>query len=141
MQATGESNPLPSSSPPLSPPSMGLGLGSAPKDNGLKARKKLPTPKEMVAHYESKGMQPHEASLKVIDDLQNLLLRVVNTNNNNTNLNTRLLRLESKLDSKPGYPQTLAIGIVSGAVIRVFPQVAASVTHIWNSVRASTTST
>ncbi|KAI3821002.1 hypothetical protein L1987_08558 [Smallanthus sonchifolius] len=116
MQGTGESN----------------GGDGAPFI-GEKGRKKLPSPKEMVAHYESKGMQPQEASLKVIDDLQNLLLRVVSTKKTKSDINT-LRRLESKLDSKPGYPQTLAIGIVSGAVVRVLPQIA----HIWNYVRSST---
>ncbi|KVI05800.1 uncharacterized protein LOC112509857 [Cynara cardunculus var. scolymus] len=156
MQGTGESNPLSSATADSPPSSIGLGMGMgmgmgigaamrAEKDKGRKPRKKLPTPKEMIAHYESKGMQSQEASLKVIDDLQNLLMRVVTTaKNTNTNLdpiNSRLLRLESKLDSKPGYTQTLGIGIVSGAVIRVFPQVAASVVHIWNCVRESTSST
>ncbi|XP_071687928.1 uncharacterized protein [Rutidosis leptorrhynchoides] len=97
----------------------------------------------MVAHYESKGMQPQEASLKVIQDLQDLLLKVVVTNKKNYNnhkpddVATTIRRLESKLNSKPGYPQTLAIGIVSGAVFHILPQVAASVANIWNSVNSS----
>ncbi|GJW40645.1 SPIRAL1-like protein 1 [Tanacetum coccineum] len=100
-----------------------------------KNMKKLPSAKEMVAHYESKGMDTQEASLKVIDDLQNLLLKVVVVNNNtkkkNSNSDEVLKRMESKLDSKPGYPQSIAIGFLSGGV-------AASVAHIWNSVRSST---
>ncbi|KAF5767054.1 hypothetical protein HanXRQr2_Chr15g0722691 [Helianthus annuus] len=115
------------------PPPRPIGLGGA---RGEKGKKKLPSPKEMVAHYESKGMQPQEASLKVIDDLQNLLLRVVTTKKTNDINNHHLLRLESKLDSKPGYPQTLAIGVVSGAVVHALPHLAS----IWNYVRSSTSS-
>lgn len=103
-----------------------------------KNMKKLPSAKEMVAHYESKGMDTQEASLRVIDDLQNLLLKVVAVNNSKnkekrsySNVDEVLKRMESKLDSKPGYPQSIAIGFLSGGV-------AASVTHIWNSVRSST---
>nr|XP_043617918.1 uncharacterized protein LOC122589667 [Erigeron canadensis] len=107
-------------------------------DAGAAARKKLPSPREMVAHYESKGMQPHEASLKVIDDLQNLLFKVVTTNKNapatkEQELERTLGRLESKLDSKPGFPQTLAIGFLSGAI---FPQLA----NIFNNARLSSSS-
>ncbi|KAL7605741.1 hypothetical protein Lser_V15G18278 [Lactuca serriola] len=153
MQGTGVSKSIGASStaaPPPPPPIRGVGLGpratmADEKEKARKglAKKKLPTAKEMVAHYESQGMQPQEASLKVIDDLQNLLLRVVNTSkkNNMDAINNRLLRLESKLDSKPGFPQTLAIGVLSGTVVHVFPQVVSSVAHIWNSVRSSTSST
>ncbi|CAH1422545.1 unnamed protein product [Lactuca virosa] len=152
MQGTGVSKSIGASSTaaPPPPPIRGVGLGpratmADEKEKARKglAKKKLPTAKEMVAHYESQGMQPQEASLKVIDDLQNLLLRVVNTSkkNNMDAVNNRLLRLESKLDSKPGFPQTLAIGVLSGTVVHVFPQVISSVAHIWNSVRSSTSST
>ncbi|XP_076899947.1 uncharacterized protein LOC143553948 [Bidens hawaiensis] len=130
-------------------PGKGGAAAGAPPVTGLKprtmkaetqkVRAKLPSPKEMVAHYESKGMQPPEASLKVIDDLQNLLLRVVSAKKTN-DINSHLLRIESKLDSKPGYPQTLAIGVVSGAVFHVWPRVAASVASVWNSVRSVTNS-
>ncbi|KAI3521697.1 hypothetical protein L1887_11169 [Cichorium endivia] len=149
MQGTGVSKSIGASSAAVPPPpvrGVGLGPGPRPTTAGEKERKglakKLPTAKEMVAHYESQGMQPQDASLKVIDDLQNLLLRVVGTTkkNNTDAVNTRLLRLESKLDSKPGFPQTLAIGVVSGTVVHVFPQIAASVAQIWNSVRSSTSS-
>ncbi|KAL4583986.1 hypothetical protein LXL04_008574 [Taraxacum kok-saghyz] len=152
MQGTGGSKSIGASSaafPPPPPPVRGVGLGqrqtmAGENEKGRKGlAKKLPTAKEMVAQYESQGMQPQEASFKVIDDLQNLLLRVVSTSkkNNMDTVNNRLLRLESKLDSKPGFPQTLAIGILSGTVVHVFPQVVSSVAHIWNSVRSSTSST
>ncbi|KAD3336187.1 hypothetical protein R6Q59_028584 [Mikania micrantha] len=135
MEGSGESNGGASSA---AAPVPLIGLGASM----MKGRKKLPSPKEMVAHYESKGMQPQEASLKVIDDLQNLLLRVVTSKKASTSGSDAhiLRRLESKLDSKPGYPQTLAIGIVSGAVVHALPHVAASIANIWNSVRSSTTS-
>ncbi|XP_076955126.1 uncharacterized protein LOC143629852 [Bidens hawaiensis] len=121
------------------PPATGLRPKAMAGGDKQKVRAKLPSPKEMVAHYESKGMQPQEASLKVIDDLQNLLLRVISAKKTN-DVNSHLLRIESKLDSKPGYPQTLAIGVASGAVFHVLPRVAAAVANVWNSVRSATSS-
>lgn len=50
-------------------------------------------------------------------------------------INNRLQRLESKLDSKPGFPQTLGIGVLSGIIVHVIPQVVSSIAHIWNSVQ------
>ncbi|KAK4355012.1 hypothetical protein RND71_027206 [Anisodus tanguticus] len=55
-------------------------------------------------------------------------------------INARLLSLDMKVDSKPGYPQTLAIGLASGSLLQVLPRVAESVGQIWNTVRSATNS-
>lgn len=142
-------------SPPLSPP-------LPTKKNPKKSTKKLPTPTEMIAHYESKGLNTQEASLKVIEDLQKALFRklVVDNNRNSGNagegngsvsssrkldvINSRLMNLEMKVDMKPGYPQALAIGVASGAVLNgigaVVPHLASSVANLWDAVRSFTRS-
>lgn len=114
----------------------------------------LPSPREMITHYESKGMDAQEASLKVIEDLQNALFRRLvlerkkmkkaggggdstSSSQKLDVINSRLINLDLKLDSKPGYPQTLAIGVASGTLLHgigtIIPHLAASVAHIWNS--------
>ncbi|KAL8110618.1 uncharacterized protein LOC141670756 [Apium graveolens] len=137
-------------SPPLSPP---LPTNKTPP-------KKLPTPTELVAHYESKGLNPQEASLKVIEDLQKALFRKLVLENKNRKsgspgetgngsvsssrkldvINSRLMNLEMKVDMKPGYLQSLAIGVVSGAAVNgigaVVPHLASSVGNLWNAVRS-----
>ncbi|KAH0704908.1 hypothetical protein KY290_009625 [Solanum tuberosum] len=122
-----------------------------------KVTRKLPSARELVSHYESQGIDSQEASFKVIEDLQGALFRVISTSrndknhNNNRNvssetsrkldiINARLLSLDMKVDSKPGYPQTLAIGMASGGLLQVLPRVAESVFQIWNSVRNATNS-
>ncbi|TMX03537.1 hypothetical protein EJD97_015791 [Solanum chilense] len=122
-----------------------------------KVTRKLPSARELVSHYESQGIDSQEASFKVIEDLQGALFRVISTSrndknrNNNRNvssetsrkldvINARLLSLDMKVDSKPGYPQTLAIGMASGGLLQVLPRVAESVVQIWNSVRNATNS-
>ncbi|XP_004252873.1 uncharacterized protein [Solanum lycopersicum] len=122
-----------------------------------KVTRKLPSARELVSHYESQGVDSQEASYKVIEDLQGALFRVISTSrndknrNNNRNvssetsrkldvINARLLSLDMKVDSKPGYPQTLAIGMASGGLLQVLPRVAESVVQIWNSVRNATNS-
>ncbi|KAI7986393.1 hypothetical protein LOK49_LG14G02266 [Camellia lanceoleosa] len=129
-------------------------------------KRKLPTAQELIAYYESQGMESKEASVKVIEDLQKaLFFRITSSsssrgisNSSDTKkkmvmaetsrkqldvINARLINLEMKLDSKPGYPQTLAIGVASGATLRglgtLFPHVAAAFSHIWNAVRSITT--
>ncbi|KAG6668940.1 hypothetical protein CIPAW_01G207600 [Carya illinoinensis] len=42
-------------------------------------KRKLPTPQELISHYESQGLDPQEASTKVIEDLQNALYRVISS--------------------------------------------------------------
>ncbi|KAM3337385.1 hypothetical protein P3S68_031710 [Capsicum galapagoense] len=117
-----------------------------------KVTRKLPSPRELISHYESQGLDSQEASLKVIEDLQGALFRVISSSRNDKNRNNnrnassetsrkldvihaRLLSLDMKVDSKPGYPQTLAIGMTSGVLLQVLPRVAESVVQIWNNVR------
>ncbi|KAJ1405350.1 hypothetical protein SESBI_25899 [Sesbania bispinosa] len=88
-------------------------------------KKKLPTPKELVSHYESQGMDPQEASMKVIEDLQKALFGVISSGRGKKDkllsessrkmdaVNNRLTVLDMKLDSKPGYAETFAIGLAS----------------------------
>nr|GMC73019.1 hypothetical protein DM860_014292 [Ipomoea batatas] len=117
--------------------------------------KKMPGPKEMVSHYESQGMGTEEASLKVIEDLQKVLFRMAVTSRENggatgsaagttsrklESINSRLISLDMKMDSKPSYPQTLAIGVASGALVQLFPHVAGAAVNIWNAVRSATKS-
>ncbi|KAK3015899.1 hypothetical protein RJ639_007635 [Escallonia herrerae] len=122
-------------------------------------KRKLPSPRELIAHYESQGMETQDASIKVIEDLQNAVFRLVaGRANGNSNrkaggetpplsrkldvISSRLVNLEMKVDSKPGYAQTLAIGVASGALLRgvgsVIPHVAGALAQIWNSVRTAT---
>ncbi|XP_063948976.1 uncharacterized protein LOC108209246 isoform X1 [Daucus carota subsp. sativus] len=121
--------------------------------------KKLPTPSEMIAHYESKGLTTQQASLRVIEDLQKALFRklvVENTTRKAVNagdttaagvssgrkldvINSRLMNLDMKVDTKPGYPQALAIGVASGVMVNgigaVVPHLASSFANLWNAVR------
>lgn len=141
------------SSPPPPPP-----MGKKKVGGGGRG---LPSPRDMIAHYESKGMDTQQASLKVIENLQNVIFKgilekkktnkvvggtedSISGNRKLDVINTRLVNMELKLDSKPGYPQTLAIGVASGAVFSgitaIIPHLASSVAHIWNSVRTSTSS-
>uniref|UniRef100_A0A5B6Z7Z1 Uncharacterized protein n=1 Tax=Davidia involucrata TaxID=16924 RepID=A0A5B6Z7Z1_DAVIN len=130
-------------------------------------KRKLPSAQELIAHYESQGLQTQEASIRVIEDLQNVLFRVVTTSGSGSGsgsgsssknqklfmgetwsrrkldvLNSRLLNLDRKIDSKPGYPETLAIGVASGALLRgfgaLFPHVFGALGQMWNAVRNST---
>ncbi|RVX03722.1 hypothetical protein CK203_023075 [Vitis vinifera] len=112
-------------------------------------KRKLPTPKELIAHYESQGMEPQEASLKVIDDLQTALFRVISSGRGKKDrftmdasrkldtANARLAILEMKLDSKPGYPQTLALGVASAGIASALPHVFGAFSQIWSSVRSA----
>ncbi|VFQ65566.1 unnamed protein product [Cuscuta campestris] len=125
--------------------------GGDVQGNNTKKVRKLPSPKEMVAHYEAKGLGAEEASLKAIEDLQNLLFKMaVNSGEKGSaaaatsrkldSISSRLISLDMKLDSKPSHPQTLAIGVASGALVQLFPHFAGAVAGIWNSVRSVTKS-
>ncbi|CAH9118730.1 unnamed protein product [Cuscuta europaea] len=125
----------------MEPPTFGGGQG-----NNKKVRK-MKSPKEMVSHYEAQGMGTEEASLKVIDELQKVLFGMAVTSRDQggaagttsrklDSINSRLIRLDMKLDSKPSYPQSLAIGVASGALVQLFPQLAGAAAGIWNSVRS-----
>uniref|UniRef100_A0A803LM87 Uncharacterized protein n=1 Tax=Chenopodium quinoa TaxID=63459 RepID=A0A803LM87_CHEQI len=51
--------------------------------------------------------------------------------------NTRLAIIEMKLDSKPGYPESVAIGVTSTVAFRdvaaVWPQLVFAASSLWNS--------
>ncbi|XP_021762003.1 uncharacterized protein LOC110726794 [Chenopodium quinoa] len=139
------------SSPPQQPPST---TKDSATNSGKKQKLKLPTPQELITHYESQGMNSNEASIKVIDDLQQMLFRVVTSGRGKKDkfmaeasrkldtANTRLAIIEMKLDSKPGYPESVAIGVTSAVVFRgvaaVWPQLVSAASSLWNSVRGST---
>lgn len=141
---------IPNSIPP--PPS------SSSSSNGLTSnskKKEIPTPEELISHYESQGLEKNEASMKVIEDLQNVIFRVLSSRRGNKEkfmakssrmldtVNTRLNILELKLDSKPGFGETLAIGVAAGGIVNgvgnVIPHVFGAIGEIWNSVRNFTT--
>ncbi|KAE9610333.1 hypothetical protein Lal_00006436 [Lupinus albus] len=119
-------------------------------------KRKLATPKELIAHYESQGMETQEASIKVIEDLQKALFGVitsgrgkkdkmfVETNRKVDSVNNRLTILAMKLDSKPGFAETFAIGIASGAALKGFgaivPHILRPLAQIWTSVTSATNS-
>lgn len=109
--------------------------------------RKPPTPEELVAHYQSQGLEYKEASLKAIEEIQALLHSLVtrrakkqsfmaDTLRKLDNINTRLAVLDMKTDSKPGYPETLAIGVAVGAAVRgvgcVVPHVVGAIGQIWD---------
>ncbi|XP_074562710.1 uncharacterized protein LOC141819271 [Curcuma longa] len=106
-------------------------LPSAAVDSSATASKKKrrapPGPAEVLAHYESQGLSPREASLRAVGELQELLY----------NVNTRLAVLEMKLDAKPGFPESLAIGVVASAFASSVPHVLSGLRSIWDSVRSA----
>lgn len=119
-------------------------------------KKKIPSPKELISYYESQGMDSHEASLKVIEDLQKALFGVISSGRGKNDrvlnesyrmmdfVNNRLAVLDMKLDTKPGYVETFAIGVVSGAALNGFgailPRIISPIAQIWNSVTTATKS-
>lgn len=116
-----------------------------------KKSKKMPSPQELVAHYEKQGMATQEASLKVIGDLQGALFRMISANANTKRggensksspqvisakldaVHSRLVQLETKLDSKPSYPQALAVGVASASLWN-------GALELWNTVRRANSS-
>lgn len=112
------------------------------EDSKSKKKKsgRLPSPQDLVSHYEKQGMENQQASLKVIQDLQTALFRMVTANRTRKSsdskldaLHSRLLNLEMKLDSKPSYPQALALGVASAGIWN-------GAVQLWNFVRRATDS-
>lgn len=100
-----------------------------PNSNEDKKRRRPPSAEEVLAHYEAQGLDTREASLKAIKELQLLLYRSVSSSaarpgakkdDDSTrkldNVYTRLAILDMKLDSKPNFPQSLAIGVTAQAI-------------------------
>ncbi|KAG6400257.1 hypothetical protein SASPL_137082 [Salvia splendens] len=119
-----------------------------PVGGSEKARKKkMPSPQELVTHYEKQGMSTQEASLKVIGDLQGALFRMISANNKRDDSNSspqvisakldavyaRVAQLETKLDYKPSYPQALALGVASASFWN-------GALELWKNVRRATSS-
>ncbi|KAL2491576.1 ribosomal protein-related [Abeliophyllum distichum] len=134
------------SPPQPSPPSQSQ-AGNEDASGKKKNRRRLPSPRELVEHYEKEGMDTQEASFKVIQDLQNAVFRMItstqskkkgNSDSDVTSkkldvIHSRLLQLEMKLDSKPGYPQAVAVGVASAGIWNAAVQ-------IWNSVSRASSS-
>lgn len=105
-----------------------------------------PGPEEVLAHYESQGLSPREASLRAVRELQAILFRyaakkerfAADSPRKLDGVNTRLAVLEMKLDSKPGFPESLAIGVASGAIVSAIPHVLGGLRGIWDSVWSAT---
>lgn len=126
------------------------------KSKSPSVKRKLPTPQELISHYESQGVDSQAASVKVIEDLQKALFGVISSGRGKKDrllaessrkmdaLNTRLTVLDMKLDSKPGYAETFAIGLASGAALQgigaVLPHVLGPLAQIWNSASSVTKS-
>ncbi|GMH03883.1 hypothetical protein Nepgr_005722 [Nepenthes gracilis] len=147
------SNPLSPSEDPAATNGGGGSISSSRNTNGSQKRR-VPTPQELISHYESQGLESQEAAVRVIGDLQHMLRKVVTSGRGKKDrftaessrkldtANARLAIVEMKLDSKPGFPESLAIGIASAASFRgitaVWPRVVGAAAQIWNSVRSST---
>ncbi|MQL86084.1 hypothetical protein Taro_018611 [Colocasia esculenta] len=131
-----------------------LPSGSGDGKAGASRKPSPPTPEELVAHYEAQGLDSREASLRVIRELQTVLYRTVasgrgrkdrfmaDTGRKLDNANTRLAILEMKLDSKPGYPESFAIGVTAGAALQgirgALPHVVGALGKLWGAVSSAT---
>ncbi|RWW50507.1 hypothetical protein BHE74_00043224 [Ensete ventricosum] len=137
-------NPFPSP-PPLSANSSPGSVTTTTTTNKSN-RRAPPGPEEVLAHYESQGLSPREASLRAIRELQAILFRyatkkerfAADSPRKLDGVNTRLAVLEMKLDSKPGFPESLAIGVASGAIVSAIPHVLGGLRGIWDSVWSAT---
>ena len=142
---------------PNTPPSETTSNSTEKKGTATATKKrKLPTPKELISHYESQGLDSQEASMKVIEDLQKALFGVISSGRGKKDrllgdtsrkidaINSRVAVLDMKVDSKPGYAETFAIGVASGAAFTgikaVMPHVLGGIAQIWNSVTNATKS-
>ncbi|KAL9459791.1 hypothetical protein AB3S75_003069 [Citrus x aurantiifolia] len=121
-------------------------------------KKKVPSPKELISHYTTQGLDQEQASIKVIEDLQNVLFRIIASNNKNRKdklmaeaskkidvVNSRVAIVDMKLDSKPGFLETFGIGIASGAALNgigsVWPHVVKGFRQIWRTATDPSSST
>ncbi|GMH17543.1 hypothetical protein Nepgr_019384 [Nepenthes gracilis] len=68
-------NPSPQQLPPTTASVSGGGRNSD-NNNSDSQKRRLPTPQELMSHYESQGLEPQEAAVKVIDDLQHMLYKL-----------------------------------------------------------------
>ncbi|XP_078438432.1 ribosomal protein-like protein [Wolffia australiana] len=128
-QPTQKAVAVPPSSPLPSPLSSSSGPAPGSGQMGPAKKPAPPTPEELVAHYEAQGLEPREASLRVIRELQTVLYRTVASGRGKKdrfmadagrkldNANARLALVEMKLDSKPGYPEAFAVAVCAGAAV------------------------
>ncbi|KAL0723671.1 hypothetical protein Bca4012_038270 [Brassica carinata] len=118
--------------------------------------KRFPTAAELISHYQKQGgLEPAEASVKVIEDLQNALVRVAFSSKNASGKNKlladarkidaisgRLAVVDAKLETKPGYVETFALGLASGAALNgisaVLPHVTRGIGQVWSAVKSGT---
>ncbi|ESQ35134.1 hypothetical protein EUTSA_v10009015mg [Eutrema salsugineum] len=117
--------------------------------------KKFPTATELISHYQKRGLEPAEASVRVIEDLQNALVRVISSSKNASSkdklltdarkidaINGRLAVVDAKLETKPGYAETFVLGLASGAALNginaVWPHVASGIGQVWSAVKSGT---
>ncbi|CAN7098666.1 hypothetical protein HID58_021704 [Brassica napus] len=125
---------------------------TAPKQKS----KKFPTAAELISHYQKQGgLEPAEASVKVIEDLQNALVRVASSSKNASSksklladgrkidaISGRLAVVDAKLETKPGYVETFALGLASGAALNgisaVWPHVTRGIGQVWSAVKSGT---
>ncbi|PKA57886.1 hypothetical protein AXF42_Ash012425 [Apostasia shenzhenica] len=145
-------NPL-GGSPHLSSPNA-TAAGESKQENKNGRRTRPPTPEEVLAYYQSQGLDAQSASLKAIADLQTLLLRGGARGGSAAsrrdfqrkldNINTRVAILDMKLDSKPGYPESLAIGLAAGGFLHglsaALPPALRALADAWRSVTSAATS-
>ncbi|KAL4205305.1 hypothetical protein AMTRI_Chr01g136630 [Amborella trichopoda] len=148
-EPTSTRNKAPKTPIPSIPP-----LPSSPtKETATQKRKPL-SASELVSLYESQGFEPQEAPLKVIEDLQKLVARLASSRSRKKDkfmadmsrkldiLNTRVAVLDMKVDSKPGYPQAVAIGVGAAAIFQgvsgALPHVVEGFSQMWSKVRSST---
>lgn len=132
-------------SPPPTPGVTATATAAAP---AKKKRRAPPSPEEVLAHYEAQGLSPREASLRAISELEAMIFRYASKKDRMAadsprrleGVSTRLAVLEMKLDSKPGFAESLAIGVASGAIVSAIPHVLGGLRGIWDSVRSATAS-
>ncbi|KAI3962945.1 hypothetical protein MKX01_029756 [Papaver californicum] len=134
----------------ISPPKLSSSSTTPATSSNGPHKRPIPTPEELISHYESKGLEKNEASMEVIEDLQNVIFRILSLKGGKKakfmakssrmldTVNTRLNILELKLDSKPNFDQTLGIGVVAGGIGSVVPHVFGAIGQIWSSVRNPT---
>lgn len=136
----------------MEPPAIPNATTASKKNNKPPpTKKKLPTPQELISHYQSQGLNSEAASIKVIEDLQNVLFRVISSDNRSKKdklvgetsrkidaVHARLAVVDMKLDSKPGYAEAFGIGVASAAAFRGIESVWPHVVGIWNAVRTAT---
>ena len=121
-----------------------------PQEHKAQKKTKLPTPDELISHYESRGLDHRAAAVKVVGDLQTAVIRLASAGKKDRDLAaasrkiealaSRLAVVDAKLDSKPGFAEAFAVGIASGVAVSgisgVLPHLAAAAGEVWSSARS-----